>query len=330
MKKRKAIQSGIEQMDAEQRRIQADIEREQLAKSKDMARPTLLKRIGAGLLDFVFAALLAAGLFTIAYFAVFPSLGYQSAAETIINAYEESGLYELGDGNYAQLTYDESKTPEENYDVPLTYFYRTNTRAIQENKIEEYNNSKLDSGYYELNAENQFVRKEGVEPSEVKVFLYSEYQKAIDYLFSDPELVKAHNVAYQIMWYSLLIVIVLSSSIFYIAVPLIDKKHRSIAYMVFKIIPADSTNLGPVKWTNIVLRSFIFIVITYVSPLTLYFWLGGFTFAFIPLFLNILLMSFTRTNSAIHDFGSRINVINESHSNAFETLKAITNPGGEQ
>ena len=334
MKKREAIKSGIEQMDAEQRKIQEERAREQLNKQKDNARPSLLKRIAAGLLDFAFAALLAGGLFTITYFSIFPSLGYQENAEIILTTHENSGLFVINNAQYEELTshYDDEErlTPESYYDVKISHFYKTDDRAIKANKYDEYVQSKIDSGYYEINEEGNCVRKEEVNAATAKTFLEKEYKLAVDFFYEDPALNKAYNITYDIMSYSLLIIVSISVSVFYFAVPLLDNRYRTFGYMICKLIIVDSKTMQETNRLMIALRSFIFVIITYISPLTFYFWLGGFTYAFIPFFLNTVLLSFSRTNSGLHDYAAQVNVINKSHTNAFATLQQITGQGDNQ
>ena len=160
--------------------------------------------------------------------------------------------------------------------------------------------------------------------------MQQEYEKAVNYLFSDEVVKNASQKAYNIMILSILVIATFSSVIFYIVIPLADKKHRTLGYMIGKIMPVDSKTLTPVLWEKILFRSVIFIVFTFISPITLYYWAGAITFSFIPFFVNTLVLCFSRSNSAIHDYAGHILVINESYSNPFETLKAITNQGDQQ
>ena len=77
MKKKEAIENSLEEMDARYQKEQIEKQKEEVSKRQDIARPSLLKRIGAALLDFIFAAIFAAGVFAFSYFVIFPSLGYQ-------------------------------------------------------------------------------------------------------------------------------------------------------------------------------------------------------------------------------------------------------------
>ena len=329
MKKKQAVQTSLEQMEIAQSRLDREKELEEAKKRKDNARPSLLKRVGASLLDFIFAALLAASLFAFSYFVIFPSTGYNKSTENIILAYEDSGLFYLENGQYEQLTshYNEDVSPEKNYDVPITNFYKTNTRAIKDNMLEDYNNRKIASGCFELNEENELVRKHGVTDPTMKDYLEDEYKIAIRYFLRDPQMVYDYNNIKLTMFFSLFAVTTISSLFFYVLIPLIDKKKRTFGYMIAKLVPVMSNDFSLPKDSAIILRSIMFIVITYISTITIYFWLGGIAFASIPFFLNTVILSFSRTNSGLHDYATKINVINESHSNAFQNLTAITGDG---
>ena len=108
----------------------------EMDRRKDNARPSLIKRIGVGLLDFVFAAIFAGALFAGAYFGIFPKLGYNEAANTIVEAYDTSHLYHNVNGNFTLISedYDSDKTPEENYDGAITTFYKEKSQAKLEEK----------------------------------------------------------------------------------------------------------------------------------------------------------------------------------------------------
>ena len=93
MKKRDAVNMSIEQMDAQQRKIEANRKKDEFDEKKSKARPSLLKRVASGLIDFAFAAIFAGGLFALTYFTIFPSVGYQDSAQFILDEYVDSGLF---------------------------------------------------------------------------------------------------------------------------------------------------------------------------------------------------------------------------------------------
>lgn len=298
----------------------------EMDRRKDNARPSLIKRIGVGLLDFVFAAIFAGALFAGAYFGIFPKLGYNEAANTIVEAYDTSHLYHNVNGNYTLISedYDSDKTPEENYDGAITTFYKEKSQA----KLEEYENAKISSGYYVKDGDS-FVRTEGTTDSIAKTFLEQQYDKAVDYLFEDQSIIDAYHKTFNIMVYSILITVSISTLSLYLIVPLVDKKHRTLGYMIGKIMPVDSKDMKPAFWDRILLRNLIFIVFTFISPITLYIWAKAITYSFIPFFANTFVLIITHSNSGIHDYAGHCNVVNESFSNPFENLKAITGQGDD-
>ena len=328
MKKKDAIDKGFEQMAAQNNPQQEVVD--EVSKRKDIARPSLLKRIGAGLLDFVFAAIFAGGVFAFSYFVIFPNLGYQKASKDILDCYYNSELFVQNSGSFETITkhYDDNKTVEGNYDVPITHYYSTDARAIEDNKLDGYNTRKIESGYYELNADNEFVRKEGVTSSQVLTFLQKEYDDAVDYFYLNPTLISNTRLTYNTMAFSILIITTISSVIFYFIIPLVVSRRRTLGYLIARLIPVTGDDMEQPSRGMILLRSFVFVIITFISPLTIsFFFTNGLAFAFIPFFANTMILSFSRSNSGLHDYASHIYVINISHSNPFETLKAVTGQG---
>lgn len=317
-------------MDAQQRKIEANRKKDEFDEKKSKARPSLLKRVAAGLIDFAFAAIFAGGLFALTYFTIFPSVGYQDSAQFILNEYVDSGLFVYGSSGYELLIdhYDTNKTPEENYDLPVSKYYQTNERAISENRYGEYLDRKLTSGYYELNADNECVRKSDVSTTTAREYLKNEYKAAVSFFHANPKLREASRVVGKTMAISLLIIATISSTIFYIVVPLINKRNRTLSYMILRLIVVDTKTLKPISKSKNALRCFVFIILTFISPFTMNLLFGNFTFSFIPFFINVAILSFSKNNTGIHDLAAGANVINESYSNAFEMLNTVKHQGG--
>ena len=336
MKKKDAVQKGIDDIVGyEPEMSYAEQQRLLLQKKKDDARPALLKRIGAGLLDFLMAAAAAAGLFTLAYFTIFPSVGYQSATAFMINTYDTCHLYKPGtDGRigYVTLTqlYDDDKTPEQNYDVPLIEFYSTNLRAVNEDQLQKYTDRKINSGYYYINDQGECVRKGDVQKDTVKIFLEKEYNSAIDYLFKDPEVIHAVNILNYTIPTTILITVSIGCAVFYFGMPLLDYRRRTLGYIILKIIPVTSNELAVPTRSMIALRSFIFVIVDYISLITIGLFLGGTSYSFIPFFLNTVILCLSHSNSGIHDYATRIIVINESGTNALSSMKQMIGESEEE
>ncbi len=330
MKKRQAVEYSIEEMDAQQRKEEQLREKDELRIKKEKARPFLLKRIGAGFVDIVFSLILAAGAFVFTYFVVFPHTGYDDAARYVVEAYYESNLFVQGLSGYEEITghYDENKTPEENYDVPITMFYTTNERAIQDKKYDEYLLAKLSSNLYVIDEDGKCVRKESVSYLTAKTFLEAEYSKAVSYFDDNQELQHANYVMAMSMSVALLAVSTFGSAVFFMLVPLIDRRNRTFGYMMFKLIPTDSKLMTPIDKKRNLFRNFIFVSITFISPFTLNLLLNTLTFSFIPFFVNSAILCFSRFNTGLHDLATNVTVLNASYSNSFEILEAIKEQGG--
>ena len=327
MDKKEAIQKGIDELNSQEPISYEQQQQDLLQKRKDDARPALLKRIAAGLLDFLFDAALAGGLFAIAYFTIFPAVGYQSSSQLILQNYETSHLYVRSETTfgYDLLTshYDDNKTPEENYDVPITYFYSNNLRAFKENQLEEYTNRKVESGYYYIDENNECKRKESVNRDIAKSFLEKEYNTAVEYLFKDPEIINATRILSYTIPVTVLTVTIIACAVFNFTFPLLDKKRRTLGYVILQIMPVRSEDLLTPERSKIALRSFMFVIINYISVITIGLFLSAMGFAFIPFFLNTIILCFSHSNSGLHDYGSKIIVINESYSNALSSLKQM-------
>ena len=329
MNKKDAVQKGINDLNEYQPKLSyAEQQRLILQKKKDDARPALLKRIGAGILDFLMAITFAAGLFALSYFTIFPSVGYQDASNYMINIYETSSLYYPGkDGRVGFVPlpdyYDDNETPEKNYDEHLIEFYSTNKRAVKENQLEQYTNRKINSGYYYINDSGECVRKIEVQKDTAKAYLEKEYNIAVNYLFQDPEVIHAVNILNYTIPLTILITVCIGCAIFYFAVPLLDEKRRTFGYIILKIMPVNSFDLQKPARSMIALRSFIYVIVNYISLITIGLFLGGTSYSFIPFFLNTVLLCLTHSNSGIHDYGTRIIVLNESGTNALSVMKQM-------
>lgn len=325
MKQKEAVQITLEELDKEAQRQQAEKEKEEMKKKANSARPSLIKRIGVGLLDFLFAGAIAAGLFFVAYLTLFKPLGYNEASATIFNSYRESGLFYTEDGSFDKLTlhYNEDKSAIANYDTPVTAFYTTNERAVADNKLQSYIDAKVASGYYILNESNECVIKEGTTNETLKPFLEEQYLAAVDYFYTDPALLAASKTTYSVMIWTIFISVYIATVAMYIVVPLIDKQNRTFAYMIGKLVTVNKTDMKPILKGKAILRSTIFIFINYISIITLYILLNDLTFVMLPLFINTVVLCVTKTNSGIHDYAVGSTVINRTLTNEFGILESV-------
>lgn len=332
MKKKESVRLTLEQLDQEAQKEQAEKERVEMEKKQDNARPSLIKRMGIGLLDFLFAALLAGSCFLFTYFVLFNPLGYNAAAETIVNKHNNSGLFVINNGSWAKLSskYEESKNPVEYYDIPLTSYYSTDARAIEEHKLDTYIQSKLDSGYFVMDADNKCVPKEGIGTLVLKETLEREYEKAYDFFYEDPALEKASKTTYYVITLSILVCVTIGSIVMYIIIPLTDKQNRTLGYKISGVLAVNKDTMAPISRKRSLLRSVLYILITFISPVTLYVLTGVIFYSTIPIFVNTLFLCLLHSNSGLHDLVGECTVINKTHSNAMSVLETVKEMGEQQ
>lgn len=325
MKKKESVNLTLEELDREAQKRQAEREIEEMKEREANAQPSLMKRIGVGLLDFLFTAILATGIFGLIFLTAFEPLGYNKAADTVFKLYEESALFVEGDTGLVKITehYDDTKSPIENYDVPITHYYSTNPRAIVQHKLDEYVTRKVNSPFFEFNSDNECVLSAGVIKEQLKTFLEEEYLKAVDYFADDPEFSEATKTTFYIMVNSILISVVISSSIFYLLIPGVDKADRTLGYMIGKMMVVSKKDMSRVEKKKLMFRNIIFVVVTYISPVTIFMLFGTFDFCLIPLFVNVILLSVTKSNTGMHDIAIESITINRSLSNEFTILEQI-------
>jgi len=332
MNKKQAVRATLEELDAEAQRQQEEREREEIRKRQDKARPSLIKRIGIGLLDFVFAAAFAGACFAFSYFVLFEPLGYNLAAKTIIDEHQNSGLFVVDGGNFVTLKdkYDGTVDPVKYYDVPITNYYKTDARAVEQNKLSTYVQAKLDSTYFELNGEGQCVAKEGVNKEFIKATLETEYTKAYNFFYDSPTLNAASKKTYYTITVTILVCVTLSSIAFYIVVPIVDKRRRTFAYMIAKVEIIDKNSNELITLKRAMIRNVVFVVIVYICAVTLYILTGEIFFSTIPLFINTVLMCLTHSNSGMHDIAGECTIVNRSRCNAISVLESIKQMGKNQ
>ena len=221
-----------------------------------VARVPFYKRLFAAVIDLCFFLLVSFGLLTLCYFTVFNALGYHEKISQIHQLYAESGLYvknETGEFLTYLDVYDENKSPMANLDEPITYFYSHDQRAILDNKLEFYNNEKIKSGFFVYDGD-EIVAKEGVKYDDIRPFLEEQFDSAVYYFKSNPIYLNNSTFTYYTLIFTILILVVLSSSGFYLVVPLISKFGVTFGQMIFKFALIDKEKLtkiicaGGVSW----------------------------------------------------------------------------------
>lgn len=284
-------------------------------KKKTTPRPYLFSRFGAGIIDVLLIIIVAFALELLIQITLFKPLGYYKYLDTAHTILEESKLYQKNGNSFEKIEYN-----ADTYEMVITNYYSTNEDAIEYEKMQQYTQSKIDSGLFKLNENNQYVLKNDNKDSDVQQFYINQYEKALDFLNDTPEYVTSSKKSFYILLFSLLISSLISSTIFYMIIPLCRKEGETIGQIIFKICLLSKDNTT-VKKSQIVLRAVVLIVINVCLPFILYIKLSyG---AFIPLFATMFMICFTKTNSGPHDYLSSTYVINKKRTDGFEILKAM-------
>lgn len=293
-------------------------------KKNTLPRPSLLKRVWAALIDIILIALIFFGLETACYYTIFQPLGYFDAIDEAHQLFEESHLYRKSEaGEYILLNavYDEELTPEENYDGAITYFYSTYPYAIENDALSAYTDAKLATGYYEMNENGEFIRKTDASVEQVKLFLEKEYSDAVSFFTSSPAYVTVTNRSLRILLISALIVITFSSACIYLFIPLICKEGETPGQLLNKICLVDSRDQSQVKKRQILIRYIILLGFDILLPICFYIQWGY--FSVFSIFITIVMISVTKSNSGPHDYISRTYVILKKRFDNFDLLKSV-------
>lgn len=299
-----------------------DINETEIKKEKlgyKLSRPSLMRRIGVGALDFLFVLIIFLGLEVFSYQFIFNSLGYTAMIDEVHEIYEDSHLYKKENHEYKTIkdTYQDTITPKENYDEALIYFYTQNARAVKENKIKEYNDAKIASTYFEVNSStNEVVENNRGSTAQYKVFYEIQYSKAVEFLDNDPLIISNSNKTYLIMMFSILINSVIATSIIYLLCPLVIKHNgQTPSQFFFKVGLCDGREDIRVKKSQIVVRYLVLVIFNFVLPILLFSKFSYFTI--LPILITCGMICFTKINGGFHDYISKTYLVN---------LKEVTIP----
>lgn len=295
--------------------------KEQIKKDlEQISRPSLVRRIGSGLLDLLFVFVLFALVELLAAGVFFKPFGYFDAQGDIDTIFTESGLYLHKNGLNVRLdnAYDENKTVEENYDVPITAYYTQDSRCLENDMMASYEKAKLDSGYY-VQTDSGLVKKSGVSAEKLKSFYESEYENALAFLRKDPAYVKAVNKTFAITVYSMLVSFLISATVFYFVIPLARKNGETLGQIICKICLVDARNVGRAKKMQVVLRSLVVVVINFLIPFWIFILAGKVTL--FTVLISFAVMCLTKYNRGVQDFLSQTQVVSKFESFRWKDLQ---------
>lgn len=295
--------------------------KEQVKKDlEQISRPSLVRRIGSGLLDLLFIFVLFALVELLAAGVFFKPLGYFDAQGDINTIFTESGLYLHKNGLNVRLdnAYDENKTVEETFDLPITAYYTQDSRCLQNNMMASYEKAKLDSGYY-VKTDSGIVKKSGVSAEKLKSFYQTEYENALDFLREDPAYLQAVNKTFAITVYSMLISFLISAAVFYFVIPLARKNGETLGQIICKICLVDARNVGCAKKMQVILRSLLVVVINFLIPFWIFVLAGKVTL--FTVLISFAVMCLTKYNRGIQDFLSQTQVVSKFESFRWKDLQ---------
>ncbi len=295
--------------------------KEQVKKDlEQISRPSLVRRIGSGLLDLLFIFVLFALVELLAAGVFFEPLGYFDAQRDINEIFTKSGLYLHKNGMNVRLdnAYDENKTVEENYDLPITAYYTRDSRCVENNMMASYEKAKLDSGYY-VQADSGLVKKSGVSDEKLKSFYQAEYENALTFLRKDPAYVQAVNKTFAITVYSMLISFLISAAVFYFVIPLARKNGETLGQIICKICLVDARNVGRAKKMQVVLRSLVVVVLNFLIPFWIFILAGSVTL--FTVLVSFAVMCLTKYNRGVQDFLSQTQVVSKFESFRWKDLQ---------
>lgn len=278
-----------------------------------LPKPKLLKRIGAAFIDFFLVLLLFIGVEAGMYYTVFNPLGYHSSIQNVHTLYDDSHLYVYSSSlGYLSLTeaYDDKKTPDENYDPYLVYYFSNDSRAIKENKLTTYKEEKLAAKtLFMLDDNNEIVRISGSDDSKAREFYKNSYDKAITFFESDPYYYQNAHRPFLIIIFTSLVSVVLSGSVFYLLIPLLRKDGETIGQIIYKIGLCNAKDDTKVKKSQIVWRFVILIALNYLVPILLY---ASFDYlTFVPVLITLAMISFTKSNIGPHEYFTKTYLVNK-------------------
>lgn len=272
-------------------------------------RPYLLSRLGAGLFDLITSIAIVVGLQFLLAYLLYAPLGYYEAHENALAVLEESHLYyKTSEGDYDFLTnhYDESKTLEENLDLPIIYYYTNVEYAKSYNKIKEYNTAKIGSGYWDINGE----RTSSFNETQAKIWLTEQYEYATSFCETDPIYVSNGQHMVYVTYFTLLLSIVIGSMPIYLIVPLLNKKGATPFQLIFKMGLADKETDEDVKRSQIILRYIFILGLDFLLPEVCWYFFDAIQYLFgVPFFADLAVMCLTPNNTSLHDLISRSYVI---------------------
>ncbi len=237
---------------------------------------------------------------------------------TKINSAKESIKNGEKDYSYVLLTDDRVEITNEQLEAHINHFY---TSVGAEGLL--LNHKKEATDIFVVDENNNVTLKDDLKDKEaslkefyIKIYngLLSEKNKNSEkqelYVnnYKDGKLIKLSSSIQSISLMVIVICFLLSSLIFFFMVPMISKKGQTFGKKLLSLIPVDVKTGLVANRVQLTIRFFAFAIIELLLSVYL---------RFIPLFISLIVMLFTKKGQAIHDFLARTVVV-DSITHSFE------------
>jgi len=239
-------------------------------KTSKYPQPYLITRFGAAFFDLLFVIVIAAVFQLGFYFTGFNMFNYQEKRTEIRELARESGLYVVDGNSFVEVSkvYTENNDLIEQYEERITYFYTHDERAIKDNKIVEFKESKLITKYF-TEIDGELVKSE-IDQSYFLNFYKTEYDKALKYFQSNPTYILNANDTFMIFVGFGLASITLSCAVVYLLIPLLTKKKVTPAQGILCLMPVDYVKDLPITNKQTIIKFFVILFFEYWLPVLLF------------------------------------------------------------
>ena len=302
-------------------------------------KPWLISRYGEMILDALVFILLTYLLFFVGQSTLYEPLGRNAAENEAMTMLRESNLYANRENGglierNTEEGYDENLSPEQNLEYNVLYFYTNSDYAISHQKLDDFFASKnasdlfvrIQEGTYDLpkgstvaTIESWMVahyERAAVPESAIRKWCEDAYTDAVYFLEHNPLYVTNINRTGFVDYFVLLLAEVVAWGIYYVMIPLLLPKRKTLFKLVFRMAVLDKKTDGNPKPWQIVVRSLALLLLCIVLPTTWYFFIGngiGYLAMLFPA-AEILLMGVTKANTSIHDLLSQTYVVSTQKS----------------
>lgn len=262
-----------------------------------MHKPHILKRLSAAMVDFLVSFLMFVILFI---FVVQPLYNKFTNIQEISSSYYSSlhntGLYTYEDETnlcYMNTPNIEDQTKATIYDYKNYYEHRIYEYFTSNNKIDLYNQYKVDSGLFNYD-NGVYIYKNNVTVTQAKEFYISAINYAIDEIFLKNEVNINHKALLERYNKEIIFISLIPPAvIFYLLIPVLFDGGQTLGKKVFNLKLASIETGFEVKKSTILLRQAVVLTIGY---------LMGFYTSLLSIMAFIIMPFIHKRGASIDDF----------------------------